>query len=149
MKSCLHCNKEIVDSSNFCGWECIVESAKKEGGKIIAPNNLPICCVDASGDLLEHEHAKNPDYKFPVEVEFIGIKPELPNWDTSYSNEKHAFLYIDDYIITTLHEYNYHFWSLIDGFALSGDSYANNWKLTPISIKKIKSFINDQQKLSC
>ncbi len=58
-------------------WEERVTEARAEGAAVFQKNGLPIRCMRGhDGALLEHEHADHPDYKFPVEVEFVGEKPD-------------------------------------------------------------------------
>ena len=139
MKSCLNCEKEVENFANYCSWECQLDQATKAGGKIIAPNELPIACIHADGTMLEHEHANHPTYKFPVDVEFTGEKPKLDEWDDSFSTETHALIYTDGYIAVTLYEYTYATWSLLDGTCLGSRFHQEpGWKLSDDSIEKIK-----------
>lgn len=57
-------------------WNERIERALAEGGQVFRKNGLPIVCLRHDGALLEHEHADHPDYKFPVEVEHAGDKPD-------------------------------------------------------------------------
>ncbi len=58
-------------------WAERIAEAMAEGVPVFQKNNLPIVCQRGSdGALLEHEHADHPDYKYPVEVEFVGEKPD-------------------------------------------------------------------------
>ena len=57
-------------------WEERVAAAKAEGMPVFQKNGMPIVCQRHDGALLEHEHADHPHYKFPVEVEFVGSKPD-------------------------------------------------------------------------
>lgn len=139
MHPCSNCEKLIDVKLNYCNWDCLLESAKKAGGQTHAPNRLPITCVRADGTMLEHETADHPDYKFPVEVEFVGVKPALPDWDLSFSNESHGLIYFDDYVALTMYECTYSLWSLSDGKSLGGRMYAEEgWRLSDSSIQKIK-----------
>jgi hypothetical protein len=61
--------------------------SKKAGGRIIAPNGLPICCIRADGTLLENEHGDHPDYKFQVHAECV--EPISLEHDV----ETHALIY--------------------------------------------------------
>ncbi len=57
-------------------WEERVAEARAEGVAVFQKNGLPIVCMRSDGAILEHEHADHPDYKYPVEVEFMEDKPD-------------------------------------------------------------------------
>jgi hypothetical protein len=65
----------MSEESMSC-WEERVAEAMANGAIVFQKNNLPIVCMRSDGALLEHEHADHPDYKFPVEVEFVGERPD-------------------------------------------------------------------------
>ena len=61
-------------------WEERVAAARAEDAPVFQKNGLPIVAMRGhDGALLEHEHADHPDYKYPVEVEFIGSRPDTFN----------------------------------------------------------------------
>ena len=141
---CNHCGKTTEPGHNYCNWDCMVEQAKKLGGKIIAPNNLPIKCIKADNTMLEHEVADHPDYKFPVDVEFVGEKPkDLETWDHSYENESQGLIYADRSVALTLYECTYQLWWLRDGTSLGGREWYRKWRLTDESIRQIKRVRNE------
>lgn len=138
MNHCDNCNKEC--EHNYCDWQCHIEAAKKEGGKVICPNGLPITCIMANWDMLEHADANHPDYKFPVEIEFVGTKPaDAPDWE--YSNESHALIYCDVSVALTIYECCYELWRMRDGLPAGrggrGTLYSKEWRMTEASRKKI------------
>jgi hypothetical protein len=129
------CGNDIPESKNYCSWECRVNEAKNSGCKEILPNNLPIKCITGYGLLLEHEHGDHPDYKFPVEVAYIGPVGEdqiadfelltgrhASNEDEvrSFYTEVHALIYTDGSVALTLYECNYAIWSVETGECLGG-----------------------------
>lgn len=109
-------------------WEQTVAEALARGGKVIAPNNLPIACVRHDDTCLEHEHADHPDYLFPVSIVYTEPVPPVPAdwegdaalWALDYETETHALIYYDDSIALTLYEACYFIWSLRDGRGFSG-----------------------------
>lgn len=115
-------------------WACVVEAAKLRGGQVVTPNGLPIRCIQSDGTMLEHEHGDHPDYRFPVEVEYVGPPPK----DGSYSNETHALIYQDGSMALTLYECCYSMWGLRDGLCLGGFNERGKWKLTPEALTKIR-----------
>lgn len=132
--TCL-CGKDIPDYQNYCSWECQVNEAKNSGYTEILPNNLPIKCITGTGLLLECEHGDHPDYKFPVEVVYIGPigEDEIADFEMIHrrppSNEEevrslyketHALIYTDDSVALTLYECNYAIWSTETGECLGG-----------------------------
>ena len=137
MKFCTNCNKEIEQHLNYCSWDCNIEAAKKEGGKAHTPNGLPIACIKADGTMLEHEHGGHPDYKFVIEIEFVGERPKLPEWDHSYTTETHALIYTDGVIAVTMYECCYATWYLNDGHNHGGRFWKEKgleWRMTKGSI---------------
>lgn len=131
-------------------WEERVAAARARGGRVIAPNNLPITCIRADGTLLEHEHADHPDYKWPVEVEFVGEIPPIPEdwcdmhdeWRAGFDPESQALIYSDGYIAVTLYESCYIMWVLASGKGC-GMLARPNWKLSKESRDKIASLRNE------
>jgi hypothetical protein len=139
VKLCTFCQKTIEPHVNYCNWECHIAEAKKAGGRVITPNNLPISCIKFDGTMLEHEHGDHPDYKFPVTVEYQGKLPEgLAEWDCSYKPECHALIYCDGYIAVTLYEHTYGVFSLSDGGSITNKSWYKDWHLTQSSIDEIR-----------
>lgn len=136
---CPNCNRKTgYDDDEYC-WNCNVQQLKNEGATVIAPNNLPICCITAAGLLMENEYANHKDYKFPVEAEYTAAhKYQVPEWDGSYGNQVHALIYNDDSIALTLYEANYAIWSLRTGKCIGARYNDEHWKLTEVSISKIK-----------
>lgn len=148
-KKCVICGQELPEMYvSHCSWNCSVEDAKRGGGVIHQPNGLPIQCIRHDGSLWEHEHADHSDYKFPVEIEYTGEKPQLPEWDDSYGNETHALIYADGFIAVTIHECCYMMWHLADRSYMGGRSawYNNKWKLTIDSRDKILEFCKNKIK---
>lgn len=124
---------------NFCSGDCMIDLARREGGVEIRPNGLPITCIRHDNTLLEHEHADHPNYRFPVEVEFIGTRPELPERDDSYTTETHALIYTDDSVALTLYECTYGLFSLHDGLSISGPGWKRGeWRLSEGSLAKAR-----------
>ncbi len=135
---CLNCDKDVLVAQNFCDWDCQLELARKKGGKVITPNNLPIKCIRMDGTMLEHEHADHPTYLFPVEVRYVGKLPEdLSEWDDSYGPEQHGLIYTDGRIAVTIYEYRYGLWSLTTG--RSWMAGMNDWCLTDEALEKIRA----------
>lgn len=136
---CCCCGKPTPDGSNYCNWQCTVDLAKRNGGRVITPNGLPIVCVRADNAMLEHEHADHPDYKFPVTAEYVGAPVELPEWDCSLRPQTQALIYTDGDVALTLYECCFTIWSVHNGLSLGGFSYWKAWRLTEESIAKIRA----------
>lgn len=130
---CDHCGKVCPKYHNYCDWTCIVESAKAAGGTIHCPNGLPIGSIKHDNSMWEHEHGDHPDYKFPVEIDYIGpVDPrdyeeykiccavDAPDEAAirAYRRETHALIYNDAAIALTMYECCYSLWSLKDGALL-------------------------------
>jgi hypothetical protein len=100
--------------------------------RIIDPNGLPLTVERWDGMRLEHEHADHPTYMFPIDVEFTGVKPaDLPDWDTSYRNERHALIYVDGTVALTLYECCYTLWNIQSGSCLRGKPWIQQgWRIT-------------------
>ena len=153
MKVCGYCKKPVEEYHNYCGWACMIEEAKANGGKVSAPNGLPIGSIDRDGNMWEHEHGDHPDYKFPVTIEYVGGKPEeqfrvmhgdgtvepmSKEWADARSKETHALIYTDGYVALTIYECTYAMWSLKDGSIRAGQMWKKgDWKLADESITKI------------
>lgn len=147
-KICANCQKEIAEYLNYCSWECNIELAWKEGGKVHTPNNLPIKCIKFDGTMLEHEHGDHPTYICPVEVEYTGTANYgiSPNDNLNYTHdETHALIYTDGKIALTLYECCYAMWYLRNGDfagAPRGSLWKQGeWKLSSESIEKIKKLM--------
>jgi len=152
-RKCCFCEKETPLSTNYCNWECMVNSAKAEGGRIVTPNNLPIRCINADGSMLEVAHGDHQDYKFPVEIEYIGpvtdalredywhmsgeIEPESDDQVRDMFSEVHALIYTDGTVALTMYECNYAIWSVRTGECLGGRyvSKQNNRLKVPMEVK--------------
>ena len=148
---CQNCGKLNL-YTNYCDWNCHVQSAINAGGKFHSPNGLPVGCIKADGSMLEHEHGDHPDYKFPVEVDFIGevldghisdyeaISGKLPDSadDVRKSmGETHALIYTDGCIAVTLYEHCYAMFNLSTGKARGSLWRKDEWKLSQASLDKI------------
>ncbi len=140
VKICPVCTKEMPVYMNICGGNCMIRSAVDAGGTVHCPNNLPINSIHADGSMYEHEHGDHADYKFPVNVSFIGTRPELPDWDDSYTTECHALLWTDGCVALTMFECNYALWSLNDGSFLGGRYNDKNWRLDGLEVIKINEY---------
>jgi hypothetical protein len=150
---CPHCQKELEPHVNYCSWECSIEIAKKENGKIICPNGLPIRCIKADGTCMEHEHADHPDYKFPVTVEYLGPPSresmEIPEWDQSYMPETHALIYLDGSVAVTMHECCYSIWHMGGkGLCLGGFNERKKWQLTEESLAKMRDYVKTHESMA-
>lgn len=154
-RRCDFCGAAGVDAyKNYCNWDCIIGKAKQQGGKIYTPNGLPIKSVKLDSTMLEHEHGDHPDYKFPVEVEYVGPIVESDAEDyricvgsphTSedelrrFRDQTHALIYTDGFVAVTLYECCYAMWWVIkNGESLGGNMWERReWKLTEKSVKDI------------
>lgn len=151
-------------------WHEKIESLKNSGTvDVYAKNDLPICVVRHNGTLLEHEHADHKDYKFPVEIEYVGGEPKDYGWcgfdengvetilpmteDEIYeqNHESHALIYTDGCIALTLYETCPAIWSLKTGKCCGGSLWGNwrlkdtkGWRLTNESISKIKEYFEQK-----
>jgi hypothetical protein len=157
--TCTHCGKDAPQHNNYCSWECNVRQARALGGKIINPNiELPIACI--RGDmLLEHEHADHPDYKFPVNVDYIGkiVTEDITEHEECFGNkadearvrefrgETHALIYSDGYVAVTTYEHCYAMWHLRNGMLAGGSLWKmGEWKLSKESSEKIRALHDDK-----
>lgn len=142
VSKCSFCNKPTPEGNNYCDWRCSVGHAERSGGKKHQPNGLPIACIKHDNSMWEHEHGDHHDYKFPVEVEFTGVRPILPDWDGSYTIENHALIYTDGWIVLTLYECSYAMWELGAGMFTGGDIWKKGeWRLTDESLVKIREML--------
>ena len=149
MGTCLNCGKETIKFRNYCNWDCHIELAKKNGGRVHTPNNLPIRCITGGSLMLEVEHGDHPDYKFPVEVVYIGDRRDFDDEDESgnkipcsanaldlQTHETHALIYSDGSIAVTIYECTYSMWYVESGVK---SGLPKNWKLTDESLEKIRA----------
>ena len=91
----------------------------------------------ANGDMLEHCDADHPDYKFPVEIEFIGTRP-ADALDFEYRSESHALIYCNSSVALTIYECCFELWRLRDGMPTGRDVPRNKeWRMTEASRNKI------------
>ncbi len=150
---CQNCGKMNI-CRNYCDWDCHVTATKNDGGVVITPNGLPIKCIKADGTMLEHEHGDHPDYKFPVDVDFVGevldghvsdyeaITGKLPDSadDVRKSmGETHALIYSDGYIAVTIYECCYAMWNLNNGHIKYGSLWkTGEWRMAQASIDEIR-----------
>lgn len=147
MPICLNCGNETPKYHNHCNWECHIELAKKSGGKVHTPNNLPIKCITGGNLMLEHSHGDHPDYKFPIEAMYVGDlsifneKDDLGNEVACdklglaiQTSEVHALIYADECIALSIYEACYYMWHLVSGLRLD----SHNWRLTDESLEKIR-----------
>lgn len=164
---CMNCGKETTPWSNFCDWPCQIELAKKNGGKVHTPNGLPIRCIRWDNLMTEIEGGDHPDYKFPVDVEYLGTKlfespaNELAMYGRQLKDdeerrwclgEEHALLYTDGSIAVTFYECSYAMWHLEKGdliggrhhkegsFMKDGEFHPGDWKLSEESRLKILAY---------
>ena len=154
---CTFCGKPVEPHLNYCNWDCHVEHAKQLGGKVIAPNGLPIRCIMADGTMLEDEHGDHPDYKFPVKVEYVGPLTDGHRSDAEMMGvrsgateaemrecfgETHALLYTDGCVAVTLFEFCYAFWYLRDGECAGGALWkkTKEWRLSEEARKAILEY---------
>jgi hypothetical protein len=143
MKKCCHCDNTCETWENYCSFDCMIQQAKESGGRTITPNNLPIRCVKANGDMLEHPDADHADYKFPVNVTWVNKPADAVAFD--YFDEPHALIYFDEAIALTIWECNYFLWSLKSGRATNFTKSMltlPHQKLDDSSLEKIKSVSN-------
>ena len=151
-KGCTFCGKPVEPYLNYCDWDCHVGHAKQLGGQVITPNGLPVKCLTADNRMLEHEHGDEPDYKWPVEVQYIGPITEDHREDArnmgggealtddqvrDFFGETHALLETSGLSIgvaTTLYEHCRATWDIQTGMLLSGPSWLKpgEWKLVSI-----------------
>lgn len=134
-------------------WAEDVAAAQATGARVYAPNGLPICCIRHDSVTLEHEHADHPDYRFPVEVEYIGdpsvlawvngdggITPMSPEEIDRERTEIHALIYSDGYVAVTMYEHCYAMWHVDDGLLVGGSLWdKGEWKLTDAARARLAS----------
>lgn len=145
------CGKALRPHENTCSWTCTVAVAKAAGGRVHTPNGLPIKCVRHDGTMLEHEDGDHPDYRFPVDVEYVGeVKDEhrrdyeavagvRPASDADVRDmygETHALIYTDGCVAVTLYETCYAMWLVRSGEPLGG-RFTYGRRLTEAARKQI------------
>jgi len=156
--TCVFCSKDTPLGHNYCNCDCHVADAKRMGGKVTCPNGLPIACIKANGDMLEHEHGDHPDYKFPVTIKYSGSDFETPESqllvygkllsgdELQHSRDQvHALIYTDGGIAVTLYECCYATWYVRDGRNFGGTLWSMEpelWRLSPASLDKIRGMYN-------
>lgn len=154
-KTCPNCEKPMEPYVNYCSWECGVELAKKAGGKVFAPNGLPVRCIRHDGNMYEHEHGGHPDYKFPVKIEFQGEvtddyrkdfemmrgRPAKDDAEVRDMNgQTHALIYTDGSVAITMYECCYAMWYVRDGEFGGGSLWEKKqWRLSVESLEKVKT----------
>lgn len=154
VKRCSFCDKEIERYVNYCGWDCMVAEAKANGGRVHTPNGLPIRSIDRDGNMWEHEHGDHPDYKFPVDVHYVGPLTDDLRADAEMmsgrsctdeevlrmNDETHALIYTDGNIALTMYECCYAIFSLASGMIVSGPSWLKKgyWTLSSDSTREIR-----------
>jgi len=158
---CPVCNKKLSEYVNYCSWDCHIEQAKLEGGKVHTPNGLPIKCIKWNNLMLEHEHGDHSDYKFPVKIEYVGNKFPTeeeqhlekgrlytPEEMKAYNCETHAFIYSDGYVAVTVSECCYAMWNLHTGECMGGSTFwtKQTYKLTQDSVDKLNEFTKDMRR---
>lgn len=137
-KECLFCHKEVVESVNYCSWDCHIEQAKADGGEVYTPNNLPVKTIRYDGMMLEHEHGDHPTYIFPVDIKYIAMeKPPGAN-KFEYNDEVHALIYTDGNICLTMYETTYAMWDCDSGNWLFGSFWSNDYCMSAESARKAK-----------
>ncbi len=150
--NCVSCGKHN-EFTSYCNWDCHVAAAKAAGGLIRQPNGLPIKSIKADGSMWEHEHGDHPDYKFPVEIDFVGsVTPDdvadyemicgekAPDEDAirRSKGETHALIYSDYSVAITMYECCYAMWSLRNGNVMGRSLWDKGvWRLSPTSVEKI------------
>lgn len=146
--ACDCCEHEI------CNWDCTIHLAKSNGGTVNTPNNLPIKAVKFDNSMWEHSHGDHADYKFPIEVEFIGQlfdhdfedyrcmlgahEPPADKDVRKFKSEVHALIYTDGCMALTLYECVYAMFSLRSGESIGGHMWKKaDWRLSDASLKKV------------
>lgn len=160
--SCHGCGGPVADYLNFCSWDCQIVRAKADGGTVHCPNGLPIGCIKHDNSMWEHEHGDHPDYKFPIDVVFVGVLTQDHLIDAAMKfgkddldddqvrkmmNEPHALIYADGFVAMSLYECCYATWDLKTSCLTSGSLWkAGDWQLSPESFQKIKAMTVNRPK---
>jgi hypothetical protein len=144
MNICCNCGKKIPDLHSYCTWDCQIDAWRKSGGVECCPNGLPVRCLRSDGVMLEHAAADHHDYKFPIQVEFVGqIPADHKDWDHSYENELHALIYSDGFIAVTICDCSYFMWYVNnrDNGRYGGkEEWYKEWRLTDDALEKCRKF---------
>jgi len=133
----------------------MVKEAMAEGGKFHSPNGLPVGSIDRDGNMWECEHGDHPDYKFPVDLDYVGDDVEQEfrvvngegdtvdmgaEWYEASRHRQHALIYTDGHIALSMYECGYVMWSLADGMILRAPSWhCSKWQLTKESLEKVRA----------
>lgn len=148
---CHHCEQTCEKYENYCSWDCMVNEAKTNGGKIHCPNGLPIHSIKADGSMWEHEHGDHPDYIMPVTAIYTD-KEEAKEYDGDtflYEDSERALalIYVNTCIAVTMYEYDYVYWHLATR-KLDAEHYLfkpgekGEWMLSEESLVKIIAYLN-------
>jgi hypothetical protein len=149
MGKCCHCGGDALKHHNYCSWQCHIDAAKAEGGRVRCPNGLPINCILANGDMLEVSHGDHETYIFPVVAEYLGEVPEDAEDDEYFETEEHhALIYTDGNVALTLYECNHYVWHVSDNgrLLLSHYSRPGEWRLNDESLSKINAYWEEKVK---
>jgi hypothetical protein len=147
--SCAFCGKPVNPSHNYCDWDCQVGHAKQLGGRVLAPNGLPIRCVTRDNVMLEHPHGDHPTYKWPVKVQYIGPVTADERSDAEHlyglsasatdeevrgaMGETHALVYYDEDVAVTLYDCSQAVWDVKTGELRTSSLWKHgHWKLVSI-----------------
>jgi len=102
--------------------------------------------------MLEHEHGDHPDYKFPVEIEYVGAVDSDMHADyemmcskagteeevRDFQKQTHALIYTDGSVALTMYECCFAMWYLRKGECGGGSLWKSKyWKLSDSSREKI------------
>lgn len=116
MNKCKNCRKVTDSNLEYCEWHTPVADSTEN----------------------YHEHGSHPDYKFPVDVYYLGPNEEIQE---KCSYERHALLYTDGYVAVTMFEYCYAMWSLQSGKLVGGILWQKDeWSLSKDSCDRIVEF---------
>lgn len=138
LETCVCCGRVAPSGNNYCSWDCEVEEARSRGGKVVAPNGLPIKCIRWDGAMLECEHGDHPDYKFPITVDGDEHPDDVVREFPPVYPETHALIYTDGNIAITLHECGYYMWHLSDGRGIGGSHQQPSERLSDESLSEIR-----------
>lgn len=157
-RPCIACGKAIPNHYNYCDWDCHVAFAKKMGGSVNCPNNLPVRSINCDWSMWEHEHGDHPTYMFPVDVDYVGVLTDDHRKDyvirTSkgqkeptdevirrFHGETHALIYTDGIVALTMHESAYTLWRVKDGSLMREHAWykKDDYRMSTDSLNKIKA----------
>lgn len=144
LNKCAFCDKEVLESHNYCDWKCMVGLAKATGGRVINPNGLEPSCIMHDGTMLEIEHGDHPDYKHPVEVKWIGapdegyrnifIKNRTDDQVREMMGSYQALIYTDGTIAVTLYECEYFAWYVRSGKPMNPKPWQEDYRLVSLEL---------------